>query len=873
MAASMTLAAFAQTPVTVGVSMHPTNFTVRGTSTNFHQANADRGVATVDTLATLAALTKARHGAVVDVRGISVDGDLQEPVRYVLNTNSVAATNRIVIANAGGSGRWVHPWKGDIRVFGAVCDGIADDGPSIDAAWAASRHLGYRIVAPHGTNRIVLSSARTNYLGEPVGIHLWVTNATDGSREIRPTIVGQGAWNTTLKLEGEGTGISIHGLASTDIIGLGASFIRGMKIQGIRIIGDGTNSQTGIDLKLCTFDAQMEDVTLQMLGNQESRPAMKLDRCWNMRFQNIWWDPAGWGNFGIDNFEANQQDWLKYIGTGEVGNSTNSWEMRVSGGEKSRYSLEMGTKSRYGFIAEQLSGVGGNVNQLLLQAEGPATGLVFDRVAPRSYVALTNDALIGYLTYTNHRQIAGTYVTLAGVSPSAYNGTRFVLSVVSTNQFTVALGTDPGGPGSGGTWQPEAWCENWDVQFYGWSYAGSIHNTLTDIDRPLIDIRRGKNITLHDSSVGTLHYRTATATNISLRYMTNSGIYYPYVRAQFASHPFSDGDIVSLRFASNQLQSSYTSLSNIIAGPGYLRSSNHNILVNEYITLSGVTPTNYNGYFQVTNVVDEHSVIFRGLDTNLATGTGSGGYWAVDPVSAGINIPGEATNVTANEVWWRVPGVTLTSDRTNVLSASDLGASTVVTAPNFPVKISPDSYNIRLKNITYNNSPYDWTVWDEQPLPSNTDSRLLPWLTQTPPVVFSTNWNNLGTGVRLARATLNPAGINYRSTFLQDRVKAVQLRCRFQASFLGGATPMTNEHVTIRFASPEQNVVSQTVGTPLSPVTIVQWRCADASVDQPYYQTVWVPTDRYGYYTYQAANANPLVICATEIIQVGVEVE
>jgi len=118
--AGMTLAVFSQTPITTSVSMNPTNYQVRGTSTNFHVANADRGVATVGTVSTLAAITTAKHGAIVDVRGYDEENDLPYPIRFTLNTNSVAATNRFTIANAGGSGRWVHDWDGDVRAFGAI---------------------------------------------------------------------------------------------------------------------------------------------------------------------------------------------------------------------------------------------------------------------------------------------------------------------------------------------------------------------------------------------------------------------------------------------------------------------------------------------------------------------------------------------------------------------------------------------------------------------------------------------------------------------------------------------------------------------------------------------------------------------------------
>ncbi|TXH54209.1 MAG: hypothetical protein E6Q97_11485 [Desulfurellales bacterium] len=130
--ACMTLAVFSQTPITTSVSMNPTNYQVRGSSTNFHVANADRGVATVGTLATLTAVSNALHGSVVDVRGRVTDGDLETPLRFVLNTNSAVATNEIVIANAGGSGRWLHPWDGNVRAFGALP--FTTNGAAIQAA-------------------------------------------------------------------------------------------------------------------------------------------------------------------------------------------------------------------------------------------------------------------------------------------------------------------------------------------------------------------------------------------------------------------------------------------------------------------------------------------------------------------------------------------------------------------------------------------------------------------------------------------------------------------------------------------------------------------------------------------------------------------
>ncbi|TXH53608.1 MAG: hypothetical protein E6Q97_12885 [Desulfurellales bacterium] len=132
--ACMTLAVFSQTPITTSVSMNPTNYQVRGSSTNFHVANADRGVATVGTVSNLAAITTARHGASVDVRGYDTENDLPYPLRFTLNTNSVAATNRFTIANAGGSGRWIYKWDNNVELFGANgSDGI-DDTSAFQAA-------------------------------------------------------------------------------------------------------------------------------------------------------------------------------------------------------------------------------------------------------------------------------------------------------------------------------------------------------------------------------------------------------------------------------------------------------------------------------------------------------------------------------------------------------------------------------------------------------------------------------------------------------------------------------------------------------------------------------------------------------------------
>lgn len=53
-----------------------------------------------------------------------------------------------------------------------------------------------------------------------------------------------------------------------------------------------------------------------------------------------------------------------------------------------------------------------------------------------------------YTTSTAHGYAVGTYVTIAGVTPSGYNGYYYVTSVPTSTTFTVAIAVDPGGAGT-----------------------------------------------------------------------------------------------------------------------------------------------------------------------------------------------------------------------------------------------------------------------------------------------------------------------------------------------------------------------------------------------------------------------------------------
>jgi len=282
---------------------------------------------------------------------------------------------------------------------------------------------------------------------------------------------------------------------------------------------------------------------------------------------------------------------------------------------------------------------------------------------------------------------------------------------------------------------------------------------------------------------------------MDLRFISNSingsAIWEPYIRAQFASHVFANGDIVS-----------------------------------------GVNLTNVQNY--------------------------------------AVNHPGRATNVTATEVWWPIPGLQRGSDLTNALTGA-----MIVTAPAFPVKISPDSYNVRLKDNVWNNTPSQWTLWDEQAWPPATDVRIISWDNQVPNVIIATNLANQNTALTVAQASVNPWNLFYRNTFLQHRPLAVHLKCLFQ--LISTNEPATNEHVAFRLASLAQNRIA--FGYTTTAVQAVRFRIADLTTNVPYSVTVRVPTDQYGHFTYQLINGSTNVLGSSnvfgkfELTQVGVEVE
>jgi len=74
---------------------------------------------------------------------------------------------------------------------------------------------------------------------------------------------------------------------------------------------------------------------------------------------------------------------------------------------------------------------------------------------PETAVAISTATWVGgvatYNTSAVHTLAVGDKTTIAGVDLAGYNGVVVVASVVDTDTFTVAMASDPGGSGTGGT--------------------------------------------------------------------------------------------------------------------------------------------------------------------------------------------------------------------------------------------------------------------------------------------------------------------------------------------------------------------------------------------------------------------------------------
>lgn len=113
------------------------------------------------TIADLDATTPSKNAPAVVVLGINIPGDVGMPLIFRYDSTSTLATSVVVRAVAGSTtGRMVHDWSGDPRVFGvkfgnSTTNDMASNQAGLVAAVAYSRSTGIPIVCPPGICHIL----------------------------------------------------------------------------------------------------------------------------------------------------------------------------------------------------------------------------------------------------------------------------------------------------------------------------------------------------------------------------------------------------------------------------------------------------------------------------------------------------------------------------------------------------------------------------------------------------------------------------------------------------------------------------------------------------------------------------------------------
>lgn len=440
--AGMTLAAFSQTPSTVGVALQPRTSRVVGTGTNLFTANADRAVATIDTVARLATLTNAVHGAVVDVRGYDAEQDLPYPLRFTLNTNSVATTNRFIIANAGGDGRWLHEWNEDVREFGALP--FTTNGAAIQAAADYAYLKRKTLYFPGDENGGIYYTDRT----------IIMTNAPN-NRVLGGGVRGDGIGRSRLYHTGFNESVlKIRGLGMV---------VDGMTI-GFKNIQGSTNT-SAICLELSGFNSAHDIANSQFVNGYVGIKATSDDTGYaafsmllrNLTIENC--DQGGDMPTGSGNLYHNI-----YVSAYGLPSATRAWIDRSGLSRGDQWNLE---HSNYRASPLVFQGSGGSFGHLhyegnrLINSE-PIVSIQQATVDVEQFSIINsyfNGHLLSSITRSGttatatvddlgdaitggHGIAVGDTVYIQGATDALYNGAKTVVSVTTTN-FTYTMSGTP----------------------------------------------------------------------------------------------------------------------------------------------------------------------------------------------------------------------------------------------------------------------------------------------------------------------------------------------------------------------------------------------------------------------------------------------
>lgn len=140
----------------------------------FATASATAQVPVVNTLSNLLARpvptgTAMPVNPVVDVLGFSSVGDWGGPKAFRFNPTNTLGTNGVRLGT-NSTGRWIHSWDGDARVFGVFTPNGADVGEIINRANTNAVALGIPLLLPEGElQRLDMANRNLWYAHSRVG--------------------------------------------------------------------------------------------------------------------------------------------------------------------------------------------------------------------------------------------------------------------------------------------------------------------------------------------------------------------------------------------------------------------------------------------------------------------------------------------------------------------------------------------------------------------------------------------------------------------------------------------------------------------------------------------------------------------------------
>lgn len=401
----------------------------------------------VDSVAALSTFKARRDGEQVAVRGFYVRGDWGNGLLrdYIWSATNALATNAIrlqVWTNgvAIDTGRWVHDWDGDVRAFGAKGDDITDDTASLSNAIVQAKSQRIQIYIPAGTYKTTASldcrnsDINTMEFGGIRGDGLTLTKIKGYHSEPILKIMGRGGVYERFRIEYD----SLRELTDTSanaitFYGFTAymSFRDVEVVYGYRLLYSDASS---LGLFSCTFD------------NVLARSAKYI----NVDVQSS--SGTLWNNVYISNPGTDAVDYL--------------FQDRAGSSEFSQINFE---HSNFRAGIARFRGDGATIGRMHIEGVRPITdanfidvvdcpvsiqSLVFINnfsgghiISSISTNGVANVNAMGQAVVGGHGYRVGDSITIAGATPTNYNGT-FTVTASDSSSFTFLVPVPAGVQGT-----------------------------------------------------------------------------------------------------------------------------------------------------------------------------------------------------------------------------------------------------------------------------------------------------------------------------------------------------------------------------------------------------------------------------------------